>query len=115
MSFRVVLSYEGPNSNKVAISPNDIKGLGYSQFLNDQIIDFWLAVIQMEMLSAEDKQKTFVFDSFFYKKLTEKIKRRNEEDGNMTAGERRHARVKKRTKNVDIFSKDFLIVPINEK
>ncbi|CAL8087334.1 unnamed protein product [Orchesella dallaii] len=109
-----VLFYQGKNNVKMSICPNDISCLGHSQFLNDQIIDFWLAVIQTELLNDDDKKRTFVFDSFFYSKLTEKVKKRTAEEGSMSAGERRHARVKKRTKNVDIFEKDFLIVPINE-
>ncbi|CAL8137418.1 unnamed protein product [Orchesella dallaii] len=109
-----VLLYEGKNNVKMSICPNDISCLRHSKFLNDQIIAFWLEVIQTELLNDNDKKRTFVFDSFFYSKLTEKVKKRTAEKGSMSAAERRHARVKKRTKNVDIFEKDFLIVPINE-
>lgn len=110
---RTIFSYEG-KTGKVPICRKDVYCLEYGQFLNDQIIDLWLAYFQSELLTEEDRKKTFVYDTFFYSKLTEK-KRKAPEDGDMTAGERRHARVKKRTKNVDIFTKDFLIVPINEK
>ena len=38
-----------------------------------------------------------------------------EDDIKSTAIEKRHARVKSWTKKVDIFEKDFLIIPINER
>ena len=38
-----------------------------------------------------------------------------EDDVKLTAIEKRHARVKSWTKKVDIFEKDFLIIPINER
>ena len=38
-----------------------------------------------------------------------------EDDPKLTAAEKRHARVKSWTKNIDIFEKDFIIVPINEQ
>ncbi|KAK9692716.1 Ulp1 protease family, C-terminal catalytic domain [Popillia japonica] len=37
-----------------------------------------------------------------------------EADSSLTPGQKRHARVKNWTKNVNLFEKDFIIVPINE-
>lgn len=37
-----------------------------------------------------------------------------ETDTNVTPAEKRHARVSKWTKNVNLFDKDFVIIPINE-
>ena len=37
-----------------------------------------------------------------------------EDDPNLSEAEKRHGRVKRWTKKVNIFEKDFLIVPINE-
>lgn len=72
-------------------------------------------------LSENDRQRTHVFSSFFYKRLTTKPvrgARRShpvEDDPNLTAAEKRHNRVKSWTKNVNIFEKDFIIIPINEQ
>ncbi len=38
-----------------------------------------------------------------------------EDDANLDIAEKRHSRVKSWTKKVDIFEKDFLIIPINER
>jgi sentrin-specific protease 7 len=96
--------------------------LADEQFLNDSIIDFWLRYFEIEILSTVDKEKTYMFSTFFYKRLTTKPKKRPsisnntpEEDSNLTPAEKRHNRVKRWTKNVDIFEKDFLIIPICEK
>ncbi|CAL8105381.1 unnamed protein product [Orchesella dallaii] len=113
-SESAVLFYPGSNGVKIAICPNDINRLQPNTYFNDVLIAFWLAVIQTELLSDNNKNRTFVFDSFFYTKLTEKGKKRAATDGSQTYGERMHARVERMTKNVDIFEKDFLIVPINQ-
>lgn len=72
------------------------------------------------VLSEEDRERTHVFSSFFYKRLTSKPKvkgRRHpiEDDPKLSAAEKRHARVKTWTKNVNLFTKDFIIIPINER
>lgn len=38
----------------------------------------------------------------------------SEADSSLTPAQKRHARVKNWTKNVNLFEKDFIIVPINE-
>lgn len=41
--------------------------------------------------------------------------RRSERDGKLSAVQRRHARVEKWTKGVNLFEKDYIIIPINEQ
>lgn len=73
------------------------------------------------MISKEDQERTHVLSSFFYKRLTTKPTgtRRShnpiEDDPDVTPAEKRHSRVKSWTKAVNIFNKDFIIIPINEK
>lgn len=38
-----------------------------------------------------------------------------EDDNTLTMAQKRHARVKSWTKRVDVFEKDFLVIPINER
>ena len=87
------------------------------QFLNDQIIDFWLSYVYRHLLNEGDRQRTYLFSTFFYNRLTTipRIKTSSEYDKSLSAAEKRHRRVKKWTKNVDLFSKDFIIVPINDR
>ena len=74
------------------------------------------------MLSEEDQARTHVFSSFFYKRLTtrpSKASRRTlhpiEDDPTVSSAVKRHSRVKNWTKNVNIFTKDFIIIPVNEQ
>ncbi|CAG7838183.1 unnamed protein product [Allacma fusca] len=102
----------------ITLQQSDILTLRPEQFLNDQILDFWLLYVHNKMLSVVDRDRTFVFSTFFYNRLTTKPRLKScpawENDKSIPAAEKRHRRVKKWTKNVDIFSKDFIIVPINE-
>ena len=112
MAFDFHLVFTG-----LPISTDDLFCLTEGEFLNDIIIDFYLQYIFLEKLSEENRQKTHIFNTFFYKRLTQRDRQseKTEEDAKKSLPERRHARVKKWTKNVDLFSKDFVIVPINEQ
>lgn len=84
--------------------------------MNDVIIDFFLSYLKHEMLSAEERQRTHIFSQFFYKRLTTmSTRQRHDKDAKLTASQKRHARVKKWTKNVNLFEKDYIIIPINEQ
>ena len=55
------------------------------------------------------------FLRYFYKRLTDKSLALGEERRGLTSDQRRHARVSKWTKDVDLFQKDFIFVPVNYK
>lgn len=74
--------------------------------MNDTLIDFGLRYL-MEDIAKRDptlRDEIYVFSSFFYKRFTEKKRDRKQS----------YEFVKKWTTRVDIFSKRFLVVPINE-
>ncbi|RXG71987.1 Sentrin-specific protease 7 [Armadillidium vulgare] len=108
-----------PNKGGITITVDDYLCLKEEQFLNDVLIDFYLKWLHMVKLNPEDRERTHLFSTFFYKRLTAKPKNNHrpnyETDPKLSPAERRHARVQSWTKNVDIFSKDFLLIPINEK
>lgn len=84
------------------------------QFLNDVIIEFYLNYFISEVISEADRHRTYVFNPFFYERLTRR-KHAQEKVQNVTPEWRRFKKVEKWTKNVNIFEKDFLIIPINEQ
>ena len=86
--------------------------LGSDQYLNDVIIDFFLKYVFLEMITEEQRNKTYIFSQFFYKRLTTMTK---EKDSKLSASQKRHSRVNTWTKNVNLFEKDFVIIPINEQ
>ncbi|XP_021936900.1 uncharacterized protein LOC110838211 isoform X2 [Zootermopsis nevadensis] len=119
--IQTILVYPPPPSKGgIPINTEDYACLGEDQFLNDVIIDFYLKYLTLSVLNEEDQSRTHVFSSFFYKRLTTrpvKSLRRShpvEDDPKLSPAEKRHSRVKSWTKNVNIFEKDFIIIPINE-
>ncbi|XP_032669782.1 uncharacterized protein LOC116843458 isoform X2 [Odontomachus brunneus] len=103
-----------PAKGGIAINTEDYLCLAEDQFLNDVIIDFYLKYLTFEILSESDQHRTHVFSSYFYKRLTSPHAQAAENTTPMTPAAKRHARVQKWTKNVNIFEKDFIIIPINE-
>ncbi|XP_071581214.1 uncharacterized protein [Temnothorax nylanderi] len=103
-----------PAKGGIAINTEDYMCLAEDQFLNDVIIDFYLKYLTLEVLSESDQHRTHVFSSYFYKRLTSPHAQAAESAVPMTPAAKRHARVQKWTKNVNIFEKDFIIIPINE-
>ena len=70
-----------------------------------------------QVLSESDRQKTFVLSSFFYGRLMRREYGRDKSsrDATLSRMEKRHQKVCTWTRNVDIFQKDFIIIPINEQ
>lgn len=73
------------------------------QWLNDSIINFYLTYIVRELMPKEEQKHVHIFNTFFYFALTGHLKKTNGIDFDI---------VKKWTKNVDIFKKKLIIVPI---
>lgn len=117
--IRQILIYP-PGKGGIPINTEDYMCLAQDQFLNDVIIDFYLKHLVHDVLTHSQREKTHIFSTFFYKRLTTKPSKVNrssnphEWDSNLTPAQKRHARVKTWTKNVNIFEKDFIVVPINE-
>eukprot|EP00941_MAST-03F_sp_MAST-3F-sp1_P000097 g97.t1 len=91
----------------ITLTHGDIDRLHEGEFLNDSVIDFYMRWIQVQNEEKEKnevgatergKKKTaHVFNTFFFKKL-------------LQGG---HDGVKRWTRKVDIFSLDFLFIPVN--
>ncbi|XP_054260206.1 uncharacterized protein LOC128984862 [Macrosteles quadrilineatus] len=120
-NIKIIMVYPPPpEKGGISINTEDYACLDCEQFLNDVIIDFYLKYIVEKTLSPEDRARTHVFSSFFYKRLTTKPppKRKSmnpvENDPTASPAVKRHSRVKNWTKNVNLFAKDFIIIPINE-
>lgn len=99
----VILVY--PFVRGLQITKGEHERLQPGEFLNDTLIEFGLR-LWMEKLKISDPQRAeqiHVFSPFFYKKL----KTPDPANG--------YAAVRTWTSKVDIFSKRYLVVPINEK
>lgn len=116
-SIRKILIYPLIGKGGISINTEDYMCLGADQYLNDVIIDFYLKYLLTEELRPEQTRRTHIFSTFFYKRLTTmntKI-RGQDRELKLTPAQKRHERVKNWTKNVNLFEKDYIIIPINEQ
>ena len=74
-------------------------------YLNDIIIDFYLKYIILELAKPEVRDRTYLFNTFFYTKLTS-------ED---VSSKKSHSLVKRWTKKENIFLNVFIVIPINKE
>ncbi|CAM6110441.1 unnamed protein product [Calypogeia fissa] len=94
----------------IEVEYHDLHRLEPMEFLNDTVIDFYIKYIQRpEVLTLEDKNKFYFFNSFFYKKLTEVVGGQNKK----TLADL--SKLSKWTKGTNIFDKEYLFVPIHDK
>ncbi|KAI0969814.1 hypothetical protein F4678DRAFT_154797 [Xylaria arbuscula] len=104
--WRNSLVYPNRGKNRATVDKDDISRLDEGQFLNDNIIIFYLRYLQ-KTLEEENEglaKRIYFQNTFFYDKLKPT---KNSQGINYDS-------VKTWTSKVDLFSKDYIIVPINE-
>ncbi|NXA59873.1 SENP7 protease, partial [Mohoua ochrocephala] len=103
-----------PAKGGLGVTREDLECLEYGEFLNDVIIDFYLKYLLLEKAPKHVADRTHIFSSFFYKCLT-RTEKNSEGDVKVSAAQRRHRRVRTWTRHINIFSKDYIFVPVNEE
>lgn len=88
----------------IELHTESIKCLNPCYYLKDNIIQFYLAYLLDERCSDENSQRTHIFDTIFYqdidKVFTDKVDKKKLKES------------RKWYRHINIFKKDFLIVPI---
>lgn len=87
----------------VEITSDDFDRLDDGEFLNDTVIDFYLTYIH-HSLPESVANSTYIFNTFFYKRLTQKA----------SSLRSPYENVKKWTSKVDILGMKHLVIPIHE-
>ena len=100
--------------NPEELRRRDFLTLREDVYVNDVIINFSLKNI-FSSQEASKQEKTHMFSTFFYHSLADKGINEVLCKSSDSLGEKRHKNVKRWTKNIDIFKKDFVIIPINVK
>ncbi|GAB5369829.1 hypothetical protein AAMO2058_001440000 [Amorphochlora amoebiformis] len=102
-NMELVGKYPPGEPDSVTIFMSDMERLQPGQMLNDSIIDFYLKYVLRE--KCENGDNFYAFSSFFFTKIRKAKTSTFPEFYNS---------VRRWTKNVNIFEKHYLLVPINE-
>ncbi|KAH1098842.1 hypothetical protein J1N35_015763 [Gossypium stocksii] len=100
--------YPKGDPDAISISKRDVALLQPETFINDTIIDFYIKYLKNK-IQPEDQHRFHFFNSFFFLKLADLDK------GLSSACQVKAAfeRVRKWTRKVDIFAKDYIFIPVN--
>ncbi|KAI8361978.1 hypothetical protein B0O80DRAFT_90501 [Mortierella sp. GBAus27b] len=92
-------------SKSIAVHVGDMSRLKEGEFLNDTLIEFGLKHVyaNLESTNPELAEKTYIFNSFFYERLVSGTGKGISYDS-----------VKSWTNKIDLFSKKYIIIPIND-
>lgn len=106
-SFEEVV-YPKDDPDAVSISRREIELLEPNTFVNDTIIDFYIKYLKTK-IPVNERHKYHFFNSFFFRKLADLDK------DHVSASEGRAAflRVRKWTRKINIFEKDYIFIPVN--
>ena len=96
-----------------SVTTHDYKTLGEDEFLNDNIINFYLKWLYEKVLLEKHQEIVHIYSSHFYTRLRSKVDKRDKSD--KTRAEKAYDKVKGWTKKINIFEKRMLIFPICEE
>ena len=101
------LTYPKIGKKKATVEWADLERLDEGEFLNDNLIAFYLRYLeqQLEERKPDVARKVYFFNTFFYTSLTNHGKSHRNINYEL---------VKKWTRKDDIFLYDYVVVPINE-
>ena len=93
------------NRHSVTVTYGDLHRLRPNEFLNDTLIEFYLLYIRDRLVPERLRHRFHFFNSFLFTRLSEYG------DGGVGAV---YAHVKGWTKGVNLFEKDWIVMPIND-
>lgn len=101
------LVYPKVGKKKTTVEWSDLERLDEGQYLNDNLIGFYLRFLehQAEENTPELLRKVYFFNTFFFASLT------NTQRGKKPIN---YESVQKWTRGIDLFTYDYVVVPINE-
>lgn len=104
LQWKRSLVYPETGRNRATVDKDDVPRLDEGEFLNDNLINFYMRYLQadLEQNRPDLMKRIHIFSTFFYEKLASQRGKINYEG------------VRSWTSRVDVFSLDYLIVPVNE-
>lgn len=105
--WKTPLLFPKDGKKKASVEFSDLERLEENEFLNDNLIGFYLRYLEERLAETQPEvaKKVYFFNTFFFASLT-----------NTQRGKRgiNYEAVEKWTRSIDIFAFDYVIVPINE-
>ncbi|KAH7033114.1 uncharacterized protein B0I36DRAFT_361828 [Microdochium trichocladiopsis] len=104
--WRNSVVYPATGKNRAVVDKADIERLNEGEFLNDNLIIFYLRYLQhnLELQRKDLAERIYFHNTFFFERLKP----------TKSGAGINYENVKGWTNKVDLFSKDFIVVPINE-
>ena len=101
------LTYPREGKKKTTVEFSDLERLDEGEFLNDNLISFYLRFLEQELgdQRPDVAKRVYFFNTYFFATLT------NTHKGKKCFN---YEGVQKWTRTVDLFTYDYIIVPINE-
>ncbi|KAI4627784.1 hypothetical protein J4E80_001918 [Alternaria sp. BMP 0032] len=93
----------GEGRQRAIVHFDDLPRLDEEEFLNDSLIDFYMIYLFKQLKVPADK--VYFFNTYFFTKLTENSGRKSMD----------YKAVQRWTSKIDIFTYDYIVVPINEQ
>ncbi|RZC06647.1 putative ubiquitin-like-specific protease 2B isoform B [Glycine soja] len=100
--------YPKGDPDAVSLSKRDVDLLQPDTFINDTIIDFYIQYLKNQIPDKE-KPRFHFFNSFFFRKLADMDKN----PSSASDGKAAFLRVRKWTRKVNLFAKDYIFIPVN--
>lgn len=99
------LTFPHTGPKKTTVEWDDLDRLEEDQFFNDNLIAFYLRYLEEKLRQERPNiaKKVYIFNSYFFASLT-----------NSGARTINYNAVKNWTRNIDLLSYDYIVVPINE-
>ena len=102
------LTYPKVGKKKITVEWSDLERLDEGEFLNDNLIGFFLRYLEQRLEEERPglAKRVYFFNTYFFATLTNAHKGRKRFN---------YEGVQKWTRSVDLFTYDYIIVPINEQ
>ncbi|KAL5855045.1 hypothetical protein ACOSQ4_004847 [Xanthoceras sorbifolium] len=100
--------YPKGDPDAVLISKRDVELLQPETFINDTIIDFYIKYLKNK-IPPDEQHRFHFFNSFFFRKLADLDK----DPSSACEGKAAFQRVRKWTRKVNLFKKDYVFIPVN--
>jgi len=104
-------NYQKINELVGGISETDLQRLEPEVYLNDTLINFYLKLIELCLISNDRKTKVHIFNTYFMAKMRKLF---GDMGSDYTKFDTVYEKMERWTRRLDLLAKDFILIPVNE-